>query len=71
MVSGAFKWFKHEHIFLAENDQTLMIDKFHFESPFGVFGKLINTLFLKRYMTQLLKTRNLHLKAEAERLHGK
>ena len=45
-----------------------MTDKFHFESPFGIFGKLANILFLKRYMTQLLQIRNQLLKEKAENL---
>lgn len=68
MVSGAFKSFKHEHIFQQENNKTLMIDKFYFQSPFGVFGKLANVLFLNRYMTNLLTTRNAFLKEKAEKL---
>ena len=65
-VSGAFKSFKHEHIFQNENGKTLMIDKFYFQSPFGVFGRLTNFLFLKNYMKKLLKTRNSYLKKKAE-----
>jgi len=66
MVSGVFKSFKHEHIFKNEGNQTLMIDKFYFESPFGIFGKLANKLFLKNYMIKLLATRNSLLKEKAE-----
>jgi len=72
MVSGAFESFKHEHIFKEEFDaklnveHTLMIDRFHFVSPFGLLGKLANALFLKQYMTKLLTTRNQALKAQAE-----
>jgi ligand-binding SRPBCC domain-containing protein len=65
-VSGAFKSFRHEHIFQNENGKTLMIDKFYFQSPFGVFGRLINFLFLENYMIKLLKTRNSYLKKKAE-----
>ena len=74
MVSGAFKSFKHEHIFKTsydnrfDEDYTLMIDKFHFQSPYGIFGQLVNILFLKRYMTNLLKVRNSLLREKAERL---
>lgn len=74
MVSGAFKSFKHEHIFEKSYDNkydvdyTLMIDKFHFQSPFGIIGKVANFLFLKRYMTNLLVTRNTCLRAKAEEL---
>jgi ligand-binding SRPBCC domain-containing protein len=66
MVSGAFKSFRHEHIFEAKDNATLMTDKFYFESPFGILGKLVNTLFLKQYMSQLLQTRNQLLKEKAE-----
>jgi ligand-binding SRPBCC domain-containing protein len=66
MVFGAFKSFRHEHIFKIENNQTLLIDKFYFESPYGVLGKLANVLFVKRYMEKLLKTRNKFLKVKAE-----
>ena len=67
MVSGTFKSFKHEHIFQQKGNQTLMIDKFYFQSPYGIIGKLANRLFLKKYMTNLLKTRNQLLKIEAEK----
>jgi ligand-binding SRPBCC domain-containing protein len=66
MVSGAFKSFKHEHLFSYDNNQTLMIDKFHFQSPFGILGRLANSLFLSRYMKNLLITRNGFLKTKAE-----
>ena len=66
MVSGAFKSFKHEHIFVFEGGKTIMTDKFWFKSPFGVLGRLANNLFLKNYMMTLLKTRNQYLKDKAE-----
>ncbi|AUC76650.1 SRPBCC family protein [Olleya sp. Bg11-27] len=66
MVSGAFKSFKHEHIFVFEDGKTIMTDKFLFKSPFGVLGRLANNLFLNKYMTTLLKTRNQYLKDKAE-----
>lgn len=68
MVSGAFKSFKHEHIFKTKQNQTLMVDKFQFQSPFGILGKIANVVFLKRYMTKLLTTRNAFLKLKAEEL---
>lgn len=66
--SGAFKAFKHEHIFnVISTDETDMIDVFQFKSPFGILGKLANWLFLKNYMTKLLRNRSLILKHEAEK----
>lgn len=66
MVLGAFKSFRHEHIFKAEHNQTVMIDKFYFESPYGILGKLANVLFLKRYMKNLLKKKGQCIKERAE-----
>ncbi len=66
MVSGAFKSFRHEHHFYKSDNRTIMIDNFFFESPYGFVGQFIDWLFLKRYMLNLLKTRNIHLKARAE-----
>ncbi len=74
MVRDAFKSFKHEHIFKESYDNkfdihyTIMTDIFHFQSPFGVLGKLANIIFLKRYMTNLLATRNALLRQKAEEL---
>ena len=68
MVSGAFKSFKHEHIFTVAGNQTIMTDKFDFQSPYGIFGKIANVLVVKRYLTNLLRTRNSFLKQKAEEL---
>ncbi len=65
MVDGAFKRFRHEHLFYAVNDQTLMKDIFLFESPFGQLGEWANFLFLGRYMNDLLEKRNSVIKAAA------
>ena len=66
MVSGAFKSFRHEHHFSQVDGHTVMKDVFVFKSPLGVLGKLANLLVLKRYMTNLLTTRNHIIKQVAE-----
>ncbi|GCE22866.1 hypothetical protein [Dictyobacter kobayashii] len=43
-----------------------MIDKFRYQAPFGIFGKLAEMLFLTQYMKKLLLTRNVYLKQAAE-----
>ncbi len=67
MLKGAFKSMKHEHRFESKDGKTIMVDKFQYEVPFGIFGKLFDFLILKRYMTRFLKTRNEVLKEIAER----
>jgi ligand-binding SRPBCC domain-containing protein len=68
MVEGAFKRFRHEHKFVKGQleGETILLDVFDYESPFGVFGKLADKLFLKRYMTDLLTKRNQTIKEFAE-----
>jgi len=66
MQEGAFKAFTHEHHFRELNGGTLMTDVFVYQSPFGFLGKLADKLFLKKYMTQLLKERNRVVKEFAE-----
>lgn len=66
MVSGAFRRFKHEHIFIVQNGKVLMTDVFDYTSPYGVFGQMADALFLKRYMANLLIERNRIVKAFAE-----
>jgi len=66
MEKGAFKWFRHEHLFTKTDDGTVMTDVFEYESPFGILGKLADRLFLKKYMTDLLTKRNETVKEFAE-----
>ncbi|MFB9056460.1 cell division protein [Mariniflexile ostreae] len=69
MVLGVFKSFRHEHVFLEkDSNRTLMIDKYYFEPPYGVLGKVANLLFIKRYMKKILKMRSDFLKHKAETL---
>ncbi|MFL0086701.1 SRPBCC family protein [Tenacibaculum maritimum] len=67
MEQGAFKEFKHKHYFrYTKKRETLMIDCFEYKAPLGILGKLADILFLKKYMTNLLKKRNNIIKSVAE-----
>jgi ligand-binding SRPBCC domain-containing protein len=63
---GAFKYFIHEHIFIQKENYVIMKDVFEFDTPFGVFGRIFNHLFLTKHMTKLLKERNVIIKEYAE-----
>lgn len=71
MIRGDFKKMRHEHEFKSIENGTLMMDCFYFETPFGIVGRLFNFLFLKAYMTRLLKERNEVIKRIAESGQGK
>ncbi|PHN94149.1 cell division protein [Maribacter sp. 6B07] len=66
MMKGAFKNFKHKHVFESRQNSTLMTDYFDYTSPLGFLGKIADSLFLKKYMTNFLKKRNTTIKAFAE-----
>ncbi|GAL68669.1 SRPBCC family protein [Jejuia pallidilutea] len=66
MVKGDFKYYRHEHIFKGNANKTLMTDRFYFEPPYGIIGKLFNKIFLEEYMRKLLIARNKALKIKAE-----
>jgi ligand-binding SRPBCC domain-containing protein len=65
-IKGDFKEMKHEHYFKPCDNGTIMIDLFHYMAPWGSFGKLLDTLFLRRYVTRLLEQRNRTIKDYAE-----
>jgi ligand-binding SRPBCC domain-containing protein len=66
MVAGGFRELHHTHIFVPQAHGTLMMDVFTFRAPLGVLGRLAETLFLTRYMTGLLRSRNRYLKQVVE-----
>lgn len=67
MIKGHFTYFAHQHIFEEQDGATLMIDILNYRVPYGIFGSIFNTLFLKKYLTNFLLTRNQSLKISAEK----
>jgi ligand-binding SRPBCC domain-containing protein len=65
-AQGDFKMMKHEHYFKPCDNGTIVIDLFHFESPYGMIGRWFNSLYLTKYMRQLLEQRNKTIKTYAE-----
>jgi ligand-binding SRPBCC domain-containing protein len=65
-VEGDFKMMKHEHHFKPCDNGTILIDLFHFESPYGVLGEWFNNLYLTKYLKRLLEHRNKTIKEFAE-----
>ncbi|WP_226577103.1 SRPBCC family protein [Halobacillus litoralis] len=68
MVKGAFKSFTHTHQFIDDENGTLMIDIFEYESPLGVLGRLADRLFLEDYMKKFIIQRAEELKKFAEQV---
>lgn len=66
MIAGAFKSMRHDHEFIAQPPGTLMVDRFEFESPLGILGRIVDRVFLAAYMRRFLVRRNQVLKNLAE-----
>ncbi len=66
MIRGDFKNFRHVHYFKTIDNGTIMIDHVDFESPFGFIGRAFNKYYLKKYIEQLLITRNAVIRDYAE-----
>ncbi|MGJ9413996.1 SRPBCC family protein [Aeromicrobium sp. CF4.19] len=65
-VRGPFRRFRHEHVFDATDNGTVMTDRIDFDAPLGPIGDLTERLLLRRHMHDLIVTRNAHLAAPAE-----
>ena len=65
-LQGDFREMKHEHHFKPCDNGTILIDLFHYESPYGLVGEWFNSLYLTRYMRRLLEKRNQAIKEFAE-----
>jgi ligand-binding SRPBCC domain-containing protein len=66
MVRGAFRQMVHHHYFATSPRGTTMRDAFEFRSPLGVLGRIVDALFLTRYLRSFLIERNRVIKATAE-----
>lgn len=70
MVEGDLRSMKHEHHFKQVENGTIMIDLFYFETPYGMIGKILNRVYLTRYLRRLVEQRNQFIKKYAESTKG-
>ncbi len=70
MSSGDLKTFCHQHLFKKQGGGTVMTDSVKLTAPYGALGKLVMTLFLKKYFINLMTERNMIIKEYAENGKG-
>ncbi len=70
MIEGDLRSMRHEHHFKQVENGTIMIDLFYFETPYGMIGKILNRVYLTRYLRRLLEQRNQFIKEYAESTKG-
>lgn len=63
---GDFVMMKHEHHFKVCDNGTIMIDLFHFKTPYGMLGEWFNRVYLTSYIKKMLEQRNQVIREFAE-----
>jgi ligand-binding SRPBCC domain-containing protein len=51
LVKGAFKRFDHDHLLESKGSKTIVTNVFDYTSPFSFLGRMVDAVYLKRYMT--------------------
>ena len=70
MVRGPFRRLSHDHHFDAIASGTMMRDAFEFDAPYGLLGRLAESVVLTRYLRRFLEHRAAVLKKLAESGRG-
>ena len=66
MLKGPFKKIQHKHYFWIKNGKTIMKDVFEFEAPMGWLGRMVEKLYLRKYLQGFILHRNIKIKDFAE-----
>ena len=54
---GPYKMWHHEHILIETDNGIIMKDIISYIPPFGIFGKILNILFIKKQVEGIFKYR--------------
>lgn len=54
---GPYKYWKHHHEFLINDDGVLMKDNIEYELPFGIIGDITNTLIVRQKLINIFDYR--------------
>lgn len=56
-IEGPYKIWHHRHLFKEKNNGVEMIDVVHYQLPFGIFGKLVEKLIVKKKLKEIFDHR--------------
>lgn len=54
---GPYRMWHHEHHFEEKDGKVLMIDKVTYKIPFGIFGHIAQSLFVKKQLKEIFEFR--------------
>ncbi len=58
---GPYRLWNHKHDFIENRDGVLMKDTIDYELPFGIFGELAHTLFVRKKLIHIFNYRQMIL----------
>jgi ligand-binding SRPBCC domain-containing protein len=58
---GPFPFWYHEHRFKAVKGGIVMEDEVHYQMPFGLFGPIVHTLFIRHRLLEIFRFRKAFL----------
>jgi len=56
-LKGPYRFWKHEHFFVLEGNQTRMIDRVEYAVPGWIFAPIVHSLFVKRDLEKIFDYR--------------
>ena len=56
-IKGPYSLWKHTHTFIKEKEGTTIYDKIHYIVPLGIFGKIINLLWITKDLESIFTYR--------------
>lgn len=59
--SGPYKIWHHEHHFEKQGEGILMTDRVYYKLPFGLFGRIAHTLFVRKQLEKIFLFRDAYL----------
>lgn len=60
---GPYKLWRHHHEFIPNQNGVLMVDTVDYELPFGVIGRIVHSLMVKKKLEHIFNYRNQVLEA--------
>jgi ligand-binding SRPBCC domain-containing protein len=62
-TKGPYKQWRHMHRFEAHGDRTKMIDEVQYSLPFGVLGRIVHAVKVRRDVSRIFDYRRLEIEA--------
>ena len=66
-ILGPYKFWHHQHILIETKDGILMHDIISYIPPYGIFGNILNFLFIRKKINQIFDYR----KSELDKIFNK